>query len=228
MIIQNLGIVPVGDNPSTAQLIIPGATMMHSVLPFNSPTQLSIPFKDDSESVNDSPHCNGCEFFMKIQRPNKSSYNTRCAAETTRPGGSERVIKLNVYDDEKVKKPFWCPCIKESIGKSFGDGVKIGGRTIYPARKQSAMSDEQLKAWNRAKNERETKEKWLSAPGLTSWNDLKVGNVYHLPPSLKKNRMDIKIKQKYVGSILAVNIKTNDNIWFYKDDEEYKFMSLLT
>ena len=39
--------------------------------------------------------------------------------------------------------------------------------------------------------------------------------------------MDVVIKQKYVGSIQAENIKTKDNVWFYKDDEEYKYMSLI-
>lgn len=223
----NIGIMPVGDNPSTAQLIIPGAATRHQVAPFGTATQLTLPFKGEDESPNESPYCNGCEHFLKIQRPNKASFNTRCSAETPRPGGSERVVKLNVYKDEKVKKPFWCPLIKESLTKSVGDGIKIGGRTVYPARKSSAMSEDQLKAWNRSKYERECKEKWLSAPGLTSWAELSVGQIYHLPPTLRKNRMNVEIKQKYVGSIQAVNIKTKENVWFYKDDEEYKYMSLV-
>ena len=223
----NFGIMPVGDNPSTAQIIIPGAATRHQVAPFGTATQLTLPFKGEDESPKESPYCNECEHFLKIQRPNKASFNTRCSAETPRPGGSERVVKLNVYQDEKVKKPFWCPLIRESLAKSVGDGIKIGGRTVYPARKSSAMSEDQLKAWNRSKYERECKEKWLAAPGLTSWAELSVGRVYHLPPTLKKNRMDVVIKQKHIGSIQAVNIKTKENVWFYKDDEEYKYMSLV-
>lgn len=223
---RDFGLMPVGDNPSTAQIIIPGAAMRHNVPPFGVPTQLSIPFKSNEHSSAENPYCNECKYFLKIQRPNKSTFNTRCSAETPRPGGSERVVKLNVYPDEKVKKPFWCPIIKEYLMKPVSDGIKVGDKTIYPARKESAMSDEQLRAWNRAKNERERKEKWLAAPGLTSWGEIEINKIYHLPPTCKKGRMDIKIKQKYVGSIQAVDIKTNQNVWFYKDDEEYKFMSL--
>lgn len=222
----SIGTVPVGDNPSTAQIIIPGAAMRHNVPPFGTQTQLEIPFSNNSEETDENVCCNGCGFLLKIQRPNKSTFNTRCSAEVLSPGGSERVIKLNVYQNEKIKKPFWCPIIKENIMKSANDGIKIGNRTIFPARKPSAMSKEQLKAWNRAKNEREIKEKWLAAPGLTSWGEIEIGATYHLPPTCKKGRMDIKIKNKYIGSIQAVNIKTNQNIWFYKNDEEYKFMSL--
>jgi hypothetical protein len=223
----NFGIMPVGDNPATAQIIIPGAATRHQVAPFGTATQLSLPFKGENESPNESPYCNECPCFLKIQKPNKSTCNTRCSAETSRPGGSEKVVKLNVYPNEKVKKPFWCPLVKSAITRSFTDGVKIGGRTVYPTRNQSALSDEQLQSWNRSKYERECKEKWLAAPGLTSWAELSVGRVYHLPPTLKKNRMDVVIKQKYVGSIQAENIKTKDNVWFYKDDEEYKYMSLI-
>lgn len=227
MDLGKFGIMPVGDNPATAQIIIPGAATRHQVAPFGTATQLSLPFKGENESPNESPYCNECPCFLKIQKPNKSTCNTRCSAETSRPGGSEKVVKLNVYPDEKVKKPFWCPLVKSAITRSFTNGVKIGGRTVYPARNQSALSDEQLQSWNRSKYERECKEKWLAAPGLTSWAELSVGRVYHLPPTLKKNRMDVVIKQKYVGSIQAENIKTKDNVWFYKDDEEYKYMSLI-
>ena len=224
---EKFGIMPVGDNPATAQIIIPGATTRHHIAPMGVGTQLTIPFKGEAVSSNESQYCNECPHFMKIQRPNKSSYNTRCGAETPRPGGSERVIKLNVYEYEKVKKPFWCPMVKKSLTDSLNDGIKIGGRTVFPARKTSAMSEEQINAWNISKNERLLKEKWLSAPGLTSWAELKVGRTYHLPPTSKKARMDVEIKQKYVGSIQAINLKTNENVWFYKDDEEYKYMSLI-
>ena len=214
---KNFGLVPVGDNPSTAQIIIPGALMRHNIIPIGKETQLALPFKDDACDNKKSPYCNGCEFFLKIQRPNKSTYNTRCKAETSRPGGSERVIKLNVYPNEKVNKPFWCPVVKEDI---------TGDKVTYPARKSSAMSDAQLSNWEKAKRVNEAREKWLSAPGLTAWDDIKLDTVYHLPPTLKKGRMDIVIKKKYVGSVQAVNIKTNDNVWLYKEDEEYKYMSV--
>jgi len=216
---RNFGLVPVGDNPSTAQIIIPGAVTRHSVAPFGA-TQLLLPFKDDNSAKNESEYCNLCEHFLKIKKGYKTTFNTRCKADTTRPGGSERVIKLNVYEDEKVKKPFWCPLVKSAIEKPLNDGIKIGGRTVYPARVNSGYTE-------RANFERNLREKWLSAPGLMSWNEIKIDSIYHLPPTFKKPRMTIVVKKKFASSIHAENVLTKDNVWLYKDDEEYKFMSLV-
>ena len=210
---NNFGLIPVGNNPSTAQIIIPGASMR----PVGKETQLMLPFNEYGCGKNKTKFCNGCEFFLKIQRPNKSTFNTRCKADSSRPGGSERVIKLNVYNDEKVYKPFWCPLEKEE---------NTGDKTTCSSKNQSAMSDSQLSNWEKAKKANDNRKKWLSAPGLTAWDDIKLDTVYHLPPTLKKGRMDIIVKKKYVGSVQAVNIKTNDNVWLYKEDEEYKYMSL--
>jgi hypothetical protein len=41
---RNYGLMPVGDNPSTSQIIIPGAAARHHIGPFSEPSQLSLPF----------------------------------------------------------------------------------------------------------------------------------------------------------------------------------------
>lgn len=228
---RNYGLMSVGDNPSTTQLIIPGAATRHHLLPVDespsAPLQLQLPFNDESM---DKLYCNNCSCFLKVQRPNKTTFNTRCTADTSRPGGNERVIKLNVYHDEKVKKPFWCPCIKDGIINSIGkDGVKIGPKTIYldnVNKKSSLSANEPSEMFAEVKRKRELKDKWRNAPGLMAWGDIKVNATYHLPPTLDKNRMTLKIDNKYLTSIRAINIATNQPIWLYKDDEEYKYMSL--
>jgi len=222
------GLVPVGENPSTSQIIIPGAAMRHHVAPFDSPTQLALPFKGSQELPENSPFCNGCEYLMKVQKPNKNAFATRCTAETGRPGGVNKVIKLNTYPDEKLKKPFWCPIIKNAITNPKNDGLRIGNRIIFPLKQHSsAMSDEQLERWNKSKYEKELKDKWRSAPGITSWGEIKLDCLYHLPPTLEKNRMTLKILRKYVGSIQALDVDKNKNVWLYKEDEEYKYLSLV-
>ena len=221
------GLIPVGENPSTSQIIIPGAAMRHHVAPFDSPTQLAPPLKSSQEQPSNSPYCNGCEFLLKVQKPNKNAFATRCSAETGRPGGVNKVIKLNTYPDEKLKKPFWCPIIKNAITNSVSEGIKIGGTTVFPKQRSSAMSEEQLRSWNASKYERELKEKWLSAPGITSWAEIKIDCLYHLPPTMKKNRMNLKILRKYMGSIQAWDIDREKNVWLYKEDEEYKYLSLI-
>ena len=220
------GLMQVGENPSTAQIVIPGVRRECAPFKPNStePVQLNLPFKENDKK---DLYCNRCEHFVCIARPGKNNFNTRCSAEAARPGGAYRVIKLNVYPDEKVKKPFWCPIIKKNITDALNkeDGIKIGGKTIYLPKKESAMSDEQLAQWNRSKAEKEQREKWLAMSGLTAWKDIKLGKKYHLPPTIKKRRMDLVVKSVNMNSIYCEDIRTGNNVWLYKDDEEYKFMS---
>ena len=222
------GIVPFDGNPSTAQIVIPGTRRQCG--PFMAggvePVQLNLQFNENAKDKKDL-YCNRCEHFVCIARPGKNRFNTRCSADTVRPGGAYKVIKLNVFPDENVKKPFWCPIIKNAITNPFNpsEGIKIGGKTIYPARNESAMSDEQLAQWNKSKAEKERKEKWLAMSGLTAWKDIKLGKIYHLPPTIKKKRMDLVVKSVNINSIYCEDIKTGNNVWLYKDDEEYKFMS---
>lgn len=213
---KNFGILPIDTNPSTSQIIIPGAASRHQIIPFRDFKQLELPFEDDSNEDIKSPYCNSCKHLIREQRQGKFSFNTKCGIKTARSGNVDKIIKLGAYQDEKIKKPFWCPLIVEGMGNT----------TVYPAKKKSAMSDEQLTYWERAKLEKETKEKWLAIPGIIGWDDIKINNTYHLPPTFNKKRMKIRIKQKYVGSIQAENVKTGENVWLYKSDEEYKFMSV--
>ena len=87
------------------------------------------------------------------------------------------------------------------------------------------MSDSQLDAWTKSKEERIKKEKWLSLPGITSWADIKMGKTYHMPPMLKKGRMDLYIVTKYCDSLMAYKNGTNERVWLYKQDEEFKYLS---
>lgn len=208
------GLVPVGDNPATAQLILPA---------IGKGTQLSLPFKDKTPE-KDKPFCNNCEYFVMLQRPNKNTFNTRCSAESPRPGGAYKVVKLNVYPEEKVRKPFWCPILKKAIlGADPNEKrITVGGRQVFPS---SAMDDDQLAAWNRSKEQQEKKEKWLAMSGIMAWSDIEIFKSYHLPPTFRKGRMDICIKNKFINSIQCEDIKTGKTIWLYKDDEEYKFLS---
>lgn len=196
---NNFGIVPMNNNPSTAQIIIPGLKDK------TEPVQLMLPFSNDKEDS----YCNGCEFLHRIPRPGQSTHNCRCILDDGIPGG--RIVRLKVYPEEKIKKPFWCPIIKKAI---IGD-----------EKRSSAMSPSQLDSWNKSKEERLKREKWLSLPGITSWNDIKPGRTYHMPPMLKKGRMDLYIVNKYCDSLMAYKKGTNDRVWLYKQEEEYKYMS---
>lgn len=217
---KEFGIVPMAGNPATAQIIFPGQKPM-GAKPFGAePVQLSIPFVENKKLDS---LCNGCEFLSRTARPGQTStHNCRCSAVDDIVNG--KIIRLKVYPGEKIKKPFWCPILKDKI-------INGGGATrelILPARvNNSAMSDEQLENWNKSKAERLQKEKWLSLPGLTSWADIRIGRCYHMPPMFKKGRMDLFIANKYCDSIMAYQKGTNKRVWIYKQDEEYKYFSLI-
>ena len=205
-----IGLVPVENNPSTAQLILPG---MKRQPPFGTePVQLSLPFKGD---VKASAFCNECEYFMKVQKPNKNNFNTRCTAETPRPGGAFRVVKLNVYPEEKVQKPFWCPLIKQCVERDLKKGLNIMGLPALPSATK----------YNIDVGAQRKREIWLGMSGITSWDDITVGQAYHMPPTFRRGRMNILIKNKYKESLEAENLATNNIIWLYKQEEEYKFLS---
>lgn len=217
---KNFGIVQMDSNPSTSQLILPHKRLE----PLESGRQLALPFKPQTEDSKISEYCNECPHFMKTQRGEKSTFNARCTAMPPVCPGSYKVIKLSVYPQQKVHKPFWCPIVKNSITNSLSGATKIGD-IIMPKENKSALSDTQLKEWERIREEKRRKDIWLGMSGITSWEEIKMGHVYHMPPTLKKNRMDIKIRTKYQSSIEATNIKNNERLWLYKIDEEYKFLT---
>lgn len=208
---KDFGIVPLENNPATAQLILPGCKKLP---PMGEGIQLSLPFNKIEEPLR---YCNSCPFFSKVEKLNKQNFNTRCTAETPRPGGAYRVIKLNVYPDEKVEKPFWCPTLKEKILNSPTNAKTV---PLLPVRAKGDVykEDEEYKR---------KKEIWMGMSGITSWDEIKVGSKYHMPPALKRGRMDIEVMTKYCGSMEAMNLRTNEKVWLYRQDEEYKFLSEL-
>jgi hypothetical protein len=213
---KNFGLVPVDGNPSTAQLIIPGLNNRHMPPVNTGCTQLALPFKPTIISAKDCLYCNGCEHFIKIERPNKNSFNTRCGAEEPKMGNSYRVIKLSVYPDEKVKKPFWCPILNNKITKNIENSLK----------KDPYVFDDENRR-NKEREEEKRKEKWLGINGLTSWSEIKINTKYHLPPTPRRKRTDFTVRIKYINSIHCVEEKTNNTFWLYKDDEDYKFISIV-
>jgi len=212
---KDFGIVPMVGNPATAQIIFHGGRNLNTQKPFGAePAQLSLLFADAKKEL----YCNGCEYLSRIARPGKASHNCRCLCDDSIPNG--KIIKLCVYPEEKLRKPYWCPLIKCKI---LGEKPKL----LIPARKENAMSESQLESWNKSREERLKREKWLSMPGITSWAEIQQGKTYHMPPMQKRGRMDITISKKYCDSIMAFKKGTNDRVWLYKQDEEYKFLSLI-
>jgi hypothetical protein len=216
---KNFGIVPMAGNPSTAQIIIPG---MRREKPFGEAVELKIPFVETATKKNSDLYCNGCEFLSRIARPNKETHNCRCKADNLGIMGGGRVIQLNCYTGEKIKKPFWCPVLKEKIMSST---PPTKPQLILPARKDSMLSPEQQEEWKKSRERVAQLEKWKSIRGLCSWNDIKVGGDYHLPPTPSKGRMNLHVATKYMDSMMCYVNGTQARVWIYKNSEDYKFMS---
>lgn len=193
---KNFDIIPIKGNPTTAQIIL---------------------FNKNEQKKSCKRYCNDCDFLRKIPRPGQSTFNCRCKLNKIGSTATERVIGLKLYEGEKIEAPDWCMLLNS--------GSKAIEIPCLPVTNNSAMSDEQLRAWNESKEKNRIKELWCSISGITAWRDIKIGKVYHIPPSLKRGRMDVEIEKIYSDSMFGHNIKNRDNVWIYKEDEDYKFMS---
>ena len=167
----------------------------------NSVKMLPLP-KNPSTSIilSSNAFCNNCPHLIRVDSQNKSTYTAKCATADRIIDNSYRIIKINVYPDEKVNKPWWCPACEKKEYKPNLDSI---------------INDEKVK------------EKWLAMHGITAWSDIKEGHIYHVPPFYKRKRLDIKVERVYPNSIKGINVLNRTNVWLYKDDEEYKFMSLV-
>lgn len=146
-------------------------------------------------------YCNDCSHCTKEKQEGFSTRNFKCAYST-----DKRVIRLKVYDEEKVDVPFWCPKKNKQ-------------------EKKSMLSEEQQRKWDASRRKYEFEKKWREINGILGWDGIKEGETYHCPPSPFHGRMDVVIEVKYPGSLRAKDINTNKIVWLYKSDEAYKFMS---
>lgn len=221
---KNFGVVSVDGNPSTAQIILLGSNNAQRQPPVSDPIQLGLPFMENKKS---KPLCNGCDFLRKIPRPGQSTYNCRCMLNMVGSKVTEKVIKLKVYPDEKIETPSWCRKLNTGGKQSVipYQPQYASCQLALPARVNSPLSEEQRRRWDEAKERNRIMDIWAGASGITSWGEIQPGKVYHLPPTPKHGRMNLIIERVYPDSIFCHNVKTRDNVWLYKEDEEYKFLS---
>ena len=163
----------------------------------NPNTALIIPLKGHMEKK----YCNDCSFCNKINTKEESSSlkNFMCEHST------KRVVRLKVYDGEKVDVPFWCPQKSEN--------------------KNSMLDEEQQRKWEASRLKYEMEKKWKQIKGILDWDDIKPEFCYHYPPSPFHGRMNIQIEEMFPNSLRAVNLDTKRLVWLYKSDGSYKFMS---
>lgn len=200
-----------GNNPSTTCLLLPIHGCHQPPVGANEPLQYN-----KSTEVKTS-YCNGCPSFILTYKPATGCYNTKCGKTAPRPGGANRIVKMNVKHGDLVTKPFWCPLIQESINNASSkpNFVIVGSTTAEKSHKEERLGL------------LERKRKFKAIKGLVGWDDIQPNHIYHMPPTPVKKRRDIEVKNKYVSSLYCIDVNTKDNIWLYKEDEDYKFLKLL-
>ena len=53
---------------------------------------------------------------------------------------------------------------------------------------------------------KEFKEQMTPYLGITPWEEIKVGDTYHIPPILTLERRDVKVMEKDTTSLLCVRV----------------------
>ena len=158
----------------------------------------------------DIKRCNGCH-FCECNRMSPSSifYAFKCKYRYK----VARILKTYADKDDDVERPAYCPLINTPFFKDYCDGKTI--------KKESAE-------WSYIKEREKKLEKWRSLKGITEWDDIKVGNDYHLPPTMDKPRMDVHVVSKMPMLITCKILgRENASVTLYSTGHEYKFMKLI-
>lgn len=164
------------------------------------------------KEVVESKECNKCPFCECTDMGQYSIYSVFKCRYLFK---AVRVLKSYANKNDVVVTPADCP---------LRSNPNVPKMTVG----QTAMSAEQLKAWNEATARKERREKWDKIKGITKWEDIKVGMDYHIPPTMDKPRMDVHVSSKYNTYLMCKVIgKENESVFLYNNGHEYKFMKLI-
>lgn len=127
-------------------------------------------------------HCNKCpnKVTSKIGKDNKSNWYCGKVPDVYTVTKNKN-ISYYVNDGELVPAPNWCP-------------LKVKSDNKYSAL-SSSYKEEDYKP-------KTVVSPWSNLPHTSSWDDIKVNEIYHVPPINGEKRMDIIITSKtdyYIG-----------------------------
>lgn len=115
-------------------------------------------------------YCNTCPFSKKIeidQTSRRTIYHNWYCMKDTVPN-SRRTIGTVIIANTMVNSPSWCPY-------------------------KTTNQDRQTMSNN---SYIERRDLWNTITPLIQWDDIKIGEVYHVPPVMGDERMDIVIISK--------------------------------
>ncbi len=149
--------------------------------------------------------CEGCDCLMKSLAPCRDSlYNWSCLHRgSSFTGMNGRIIAYRVPFMSKIERPAWCPLRKVE-------------RTVDTPEKYK------LDNWD--------VEKILKRlPNNLRFEDIKEGDILHIPPLLGMERANVRVIKKFMISITCENIDPNNHtdIHLYYDGVRFKFATKL-
>lgn len=155
-------------------------------------------------------HCNKCPHKVTSKVTTSQTTNWYCGKVVdTYTATKNKNVAYLIRDGELVPSPNWCP-LKEKSDKQYSSDYKPKTTTY-------------LDSW-------EAKRRvWDNLPHTSSWDDIKVNEIYHVPPINGEKRMDIMItsKTQYVISYKIINqngLTYTVHSSFYKTSPQVNFL----
>jgi hypothetical protein len=152
--------------------------------------------------------CNYCGYLIKQYKDHDSKFFNACCgkekiefSEYSRP----RTIDFRVYEGDDIKKPVWCPKLKEDTNK--GTNEVDSQKLTYTERR------------NRLKN---------LAPHM-DWSQFTPGKTYVIPSILGKKRKILLLKHKTDFTLVFNDVKEDGTVLdiitnIFKTDIETNFI----
>jgi len=142
--------------------------------------------------------CPTCEYcgISDLQKQGSSIYTDyKCKCVTP-----TRYAKVSEMEDNVVR-PKWCPlCNKEKENTTFQ--LKYKDMTCY----------DKIRFWE-------------NIPPITTWDDIEVNKVYHVPPFNNTKRMDVVVTYKSSNYLTYKKLNTDTNYAYtlYPSSQMSKF-----
>lgn len=165
-----------------------------------------------ARTENESKFCNGCKFLESyVDKKEINLYSFSCAKSIIPIYKKNRLIKYKTGRNQLISKPTWCP-LKKNNNMNFFNFFK---KDHIDTKKLSPYEITQI---------------WKNTKGLNSFDTIKVGCWYHIPPVNDKPRKDVYVLSKsdygYYKCIQA-GCDINDiyhTEYIYNYSEEANFM----
>lgn len=127
-------------------------------------------------------YCNGCGNVIcnMVKSSNGDKFNWYCEVNST----DWRALEISAPKGTMVVKPYWCP----KANKNTGESTTRSSAPSSPITPNAALAN---------------------VKPMTPWDEIKVNQIYHIPPMFNLERQDILIKSITKASLNYVVLEKN-------------------